>query len=67
MTRQAQVQLALETIVDATLGMQGVTEAVEVTATASLIDRETATHQERRLVEQILALPVGQEYRDLSS
>src|SRR5512145_726201 len=42
-TRQAQVQLSQETVVDGTLGVGSVEETVTVTATASLIDRETAT------------------------
>ena len=42
-TRQAQVQLAQETVVDAALGVAGVTEAVTVTASASLIERDSAT------------------------
>jgi hypothetical protein len=64
-TRQAQVQLGLDTPVDATLGLQGLTEAVEVTATVSLIERDTASIKSGVSNEQIMALPVGQEYRDL--
>jgi hypothetical protein len=64
-TRQAQVQLSQDTVVDATLGVGGVEETVTVTATASLIDRETATIKSGVSNEQIMALPVGQEYRDL--
>ena len=37
-TRQAQVQLLQDTVVDAALGVQGVTEAVTVTASATLVD-----------------------------
>jgi hypothetical protein len=64
-TRQAQVQLSQDTVVDAALGVGGVEETVTVTATASLIDRETATIKSGVSNEQIMALPVGQEYRDL--
>ena len=64
-TRQAQVQLSQDTVVNATLGVGGVEETVTVTATASLIDRETATIKSGVSNEQIMALPVGQEYRDL--
>ena len=46
-TRQAQVQLAQDTVADAHLGLQGVAESVTVTAEASLIDKDSATHQER--------------------
>ena len=52
-------------MVDATLGVGGVEETVVVTATASLIDRETSTIKSGVSNEQIMALPVGQEYRDL--
>ena len=64
-TRQVQVQLAVETAVDATLSVGGVTEAIEVTATASLVDASAATIKSAVSNEQIMALPVGQEYRDL--
>ena len=46
-TRQAEVQLSQDTLVDATLGLQGVTESVEVTATASLVEKDIRDHQER--------------------
>ena len=64
-TRQAQVQLLQDTVVDVQLGVQGVTEAVTVTASATLIDRDTATIKSGLSNEQIEGLPVGQEYRDL--
>ena len=64
-TRQAQVQLGLDTVVDATLGMQAVTEAVEVVATVSLVERDTASIKSGVSNQQIMAMPVGQEYRDL--
>jgi hypothetical protein len=64
-TRQAQVQLAQDTVVDATLGLQSITESVEVTATASLVERENASLKSGVTNQQIMALPVGQEYRDL--
>ncbi len=64
-TRQAQVQLGLDTVVDATLGLQALTESVEVTATVSLVERDTASIKSAVSNEQIMALPVGQDYRDL--
>jgi hypothetical protein len=64
-TRQALVQLAQDTVVNATLGVQGLTESVEVTATVSLIERESASIKSGVSNEQIMALPVGQDYRDL--
>ncbi len=64
-TRQAQVQLGQDTPVTATLGVQGVAETVTVTATAGLVERDSATIKSGVSNEQIMALPVGQEYRDL--
>jgi Carboxypeptidase regulatory-like domain len=64
-TRQAQVQLGQDTVVDATLGLQGVTETVDVTATVSLVERDNASIKSGVSNQQIMALPVGQDYRDL--
>src|SRR5688572_24891450 len=64
-TRQAQVQLGQDTVVDAALGVQGLSETVNVIATATLVDRESASIKSGVSNEQIMALPVGQEYRDL--
>jgi hypothetical protein len=64
-TRQAEVQLSQDTVVDTTLGLQNVTESVEVTASASLIEKDTAGLKSGISNEQIMSLPVGQEYRDL--
>ena len=64
-TRQAQVLLAQDVVADASLGLQGVAENVTVTAEASLIDKDSATLKSGLTSEQIRALPVGQEYRDL--
>jgi hypothetical protein len=64
-TRQAEVQLAQDTMVEATLGVGGVSETVEVTATASLIERDASSVKSSVVSEQIQQLPVGQQYRDL--
>ena len=64
-TRKADVQLAQDTVADATLGMSGLAETVTVTAEASLIDKDTATIASGLSNDQILALPVAQDYRDL--
>lgn len=64
-TRTAQVQLSQDTLINPTLSVQGVTETVTVTATASLIDPGTATIKSGVSSTQIMALPVGNEYRDL--
>ena len=64
-TRKAQVQLSQDTVVDAELGVQGVSETVTVTASATLIDKESASVKSGLSSEQISGLPVAQEYRDL--
>ena len=63
--RQALVQLGQDTIADATLGVGVLAEAVTVTAATSLVERDSATIKSGVSNEQIMALPVGQEYRDL--
>ena len=63
--RQAIVQLAQTTPVDVTLGVGGVTETVTVTATSTLIERSSAEITSAVSSEQIQALPIGQQYRDL--
>jgi len=64
-TRKAAVQLAQDTVADATLGVSGVEETVTVTAEASLIDKTSATIATGLSDEVIHGLPVGQDYRDL--
>jgi hypothetical protein len=64
-TREAQVQLSQDTLADATLGIAGVSENVTVTASASLVERDSASIKSGLSNQQILSLPVGQEYRDL--
>lgn len=64
-TRQAQVQLAQETTVDTQLAIKGIAEEVTVTATASLVDRSSAAIDSSISNDQIMSLPVGQEYREL--
>jgi hypothetical protein len=64
-TRQARVQLGEDTVADATLGVQGVEETVQVTATVSMIDKSSAAIKSDLSSDQIRSLPVGQEYRDL--
>jgi len=63
--RRANVQLGQETTADATLGISGLEETVTVTAEASLIDKDSATLSSGLSNQEILGLPVGQEYRDL--
>jgi hypothetical protein len=64
-TRTAQVSLMQDTLINPTLSVQGVTETVNVTATASLIDPGAATIKSGVSAKTIAALPVGSEYRDL--
>jgi len=64
-TRKAQVLLQQDTVVNAELGIQGVAESVTVTASATLIDKESASIKSGLSNEQISGLPVSQEYRDL--
>ncbi len=64
-TRNAQVQLDQDTVADATLGMQRAVASATVTAEVSLVDKETATITSGVSSEQLKALPIGQDYRDL--
>jgi Carboxypeptidase regulatory-like domain len=63
-TRKAQVQLDLDTVANATLN-PGITETVTVTAESSIIDKNSATIASALSNDQILGLPLAQEYRDL--
>lgn len=63
--RPAVVQLAQNTVVDAVLGVGGVSETITVTASASLIDHSTAEIASAISADQIQSLPIGQQYRDL--
>jgi len=65
MTRNAEVLLSQETRADATLGMQAATEAVSVTATTTLVDKESATIENGLSTKELQALPKAQDYRDL--
>ena len=64
-TRQAQVQLNADTVLEATLGVGGVTETVEVQAFTSIVDTSSASLKSGISNEQIRSIPVGQDYRDL--
>ena len=64
-TRQAQVQLGQDTSIGSQMSVQGLAEAVTVTAGASYIDRSSAELRSGVNNQQIISLPVGQEYRDL--
>jgi len=62
--RKAQVQLAQDIVADATLG-PGITETVTVVAETTLINKESATIASALSNQEILGLPLAQEYRDL--
>ncbi len=63
-TRKAVVQLSQQTPLDVTLGI-GISEEITVTAETSVVDKDSATIASAISSEQIVGLPVGQEYRDL--
>ncbi len=65
MTRNAQVQLDQDTVADVSLGMQAVTESATVTAEASLVDKKSATIANGISSQELKALPIAQDYRDL--
>jgi hypothetical protein len=64
-TRNVGVQLNQNATVDVALGVAGVSENITVTAEATLVDRSSAEIQTGVSDEQIQALPIAQEYRDL--
>jgi len=63
-TRKAAVQLAQQTPLDVTLGVS-ISETITVTAESSIIDKDSATVASTLSNDQILGLPLAQEYRDL--
>jgi hypothetical protein len=64
-TRSAQVQLAQDTVADVALNVSGVQESVTVVAEATLVDQETTAIKTGLSSDEIVGLPVGQDYRDL--
>jgi hypothetical protein len=64
-SKKVRVLLAEAATADATLAIGGVTETVNVTAEAALIDRTSATISSGIPTEQISRVPVGTQYRDL--
>lgn len=64
-TRSATVLLAANTTIDARMSMQGLTEQVTVTGSATLVDRTAPTLKSGVTSEQFRAIPTGQDYRDL--
>ncbi len=64
-TRQVQVQLAKDLIVDVTMSVGGVTEEVTVTAETPIMGRDSTELKSGVSSNTIQSLPIGQEYRDL--
>ena len=64
-SKKVRVLLAEAATADATLAVGGVSETVNVTAEAALIDRTSATISSGIPTEQISRVPVGTQYRDL--
>jgi hypothetical protein len=64
-SRKADVQLGENVTADVKLGVAGLSETVTVTAEASMVDKQSTAIQTALSNEQIRALPVGQDYREL--
>jgi hypothetical protein len=64
-TKQVDVQLAQDTVVDATMSVAGVTEDVTVVATARIMETNSTELKSGVSSETIRSLPLGQDYRDL--
>jgi carboxypeptidase family protein len=64
-TRRVVVLLSQDVTVDAKLGVAGVSENITVTAEASLVSKESTAIQSGLSNDEIQALPIAQEYRDL--
>jgi Carboxypeptidase regulatory-like domain len=64
-TRRVAVLLGQNQAVDAALGMAGVEEMITVTAEQTLVDRESTEISNSLSSEEITALPLTQDYRDL--
>ncbi|HVE73394.1 MAG TPA: carboxypeptidase regulatory-like domain-containing protein [Thermoanaerobaculia bacterium] len=64
-TRRAEALVGQTVYVDAPMGVEAVAETITVTAEASLVDRESTEIQSTLNQEEIEALPLTQDYRDL--
>ncbi|MEA2572101.1 MAG: hypothetical protein QOI24_4102 [Acidobacteriota bacterium] len=64
-TRRAQVLLNIETPADVKLGVAGVSESITVTAQATLVNKESTEIKTGLSSQQIQALPIGQDYKDI--
>lgn len=64
-TRKAEVLLGQNTVADVKMGVQGVSETITVTASSTLVDKTSPTIASALGSQQLQALPIGQQYRDL--
>lgn len=64
-TRKAEVLLSQTTNADVSMGVQGVSESITVTAEASLVDKTSTQIESGLSQKEIQALPVNQSYSDL--
>ena len=64
-TRRAEALVGQNTFADATLGVAALTENITVTASTSLVDRESTQLETGLSSREISALPLTQDYRDL--
>ncbi len=64
-TRTIRVNLGQESTLNATMGMDSVSESITVVADSSLIDTTSTEIKSALSSEALEQLPVGQEYRDL--
>ncbi|HVT05400.1 MAG TPA: carboxypeptidase regulatory-like domain-containing protein [Thermoanaerobaculia bacterium] len=64
-TRKAEVLLGQDAAADVKMGAAAVSESITVTAGTTLVDKESTAISSGLSNEQIQALPVAQEYRDL--
>jgi len=64
-SRKVEVLLGQDQLADVKLGAAGVSESITVTAGTTLVDKESTAIANGLTNEQIEALPIAQEYRDL--
>ena len=64
-TRRATVLLGIDSPVNVSLGLTGVSETITVTAESTLVERDSTEVKSALGEQQIDEIPLGQEYRDL--
>ena len=64
-TRRAEAIVGQTVYADAAMAVAGVTETITVTAESTLVDRQSTEIQSSLSSEEITALPLTQDYRDL--